>query len=444
MTLTTHQPSQDELEGLFVNNAKLDQITAYLNRFNPIRVMRMEGMEIRHSAILAWLLDPIENHGLEDAFLRAFLAQALRGTEHLSLTALDVSQADLRDAEIQREKRNIDLFVSSPSNGWAFIIENKFHSKQSDGQLAKYLERAKEDAADAKLTFKHQGIFLTLHEEAPSAEVAGKYVTLRYADVCEILASLMVANQARMGPEVKQFLNHYLDIIRDATNMNDNQIDMETLARQLYRSHKKAFDFIMEHGVSTEFSFAVEQCFGENLKSGDKVPEDEPKFLYHGGNLKQFSFVPLKWAEVLGVETLKPWNGCEKWWAGYPVICWLQLNAQSDGVKGTLSLYAEVGPMADPVERKGLIDLIKQSDAGIKGKKKIKFRASADRSGAMYSKFLTDNTISISDISDSEALISGINKLIVKFGPTFDQVGESLSQFGEALLVRRYSGGEHE
>ena len=51
-------PDLDDLESLFVNNPDLDEIRAHLSKFNPIKVMGMERMEIRHSAILAWLLDP--------------------------------------------------------------------------------------------------------------------------------------------------------------------------------------------------------------------------------------------------------------------------------------------------------------------------------------------------------------------------------------------------
>ncbi|MDK1492465.1 PD-(D/E)XK nuclease family protein [Sinorhizobium sp. 7-81] len=144
--LTTHYafPTPKELEDLFVNNRDLQRVAAYLNRFNPIRTMRMDGMEIRHSSILAWLLDPRETHGLSDRFLRGFLCEAMRGQSALgSPTALEIAQADLRDAEVRREWQQIDIFVLLPRLNWAFVIENKFHSSQHEGQLAKYAERVK-------------------------------------------------------------------------------------------------------------------------------------------------------------------------------------------------------------------------------------------------------------------------------------------------------------
>ena len=141
ISTVSNEPTYNELESLFVNNAKLDSIEKYLNRFNPIKTMKMERMEIRHSAILAWLLTPSETHGFGDHFLKSFLAEALRGQSGLGFpTALDVSQSDLRDAEVRTEWLNIDIFVQSNANKWAFIIENKFGSTQHEGQFSTYAE----------------------------------------------------------------------------------------------------------------------------------------------------------------------------------------------------------------------------------------------------------------------------------------------------------------
>ena len=133
-------PTSNELEELFINNEKFLSLENELNHFNPIKVMKMERMEIRHSAILGWLLTPNETHGLDDKFLKAFLGEALKNNdnEHIKVSALEVSNADLRDSDVRIEWQNIDLLVINETRKWAFIIENKFHSKQSENQLKKY------------------------------------------------------------------------------------------------------------------------------------------------------------------------------------------------------------------------------------------------------------------------------------------------------------------
>ena len=85
-----------------VNNTDIKKIRAYIERFNPIKIMEVEQKEIKHSNILAWLLKPEENHGLGDTFLKAFLSEALRGQRSTGRpSALEVSQADLMDADIR-------------------------------------------------------------------------------------------------------------------------------------------------------------------------------------------------------------------------------------------------------------------------------------------------------------------------------------------------------
>ena len=425
-------PEIKDVEDCFVNNADLDRISGYINRFNPIRVMRMESMEIRHSAILAWLLDPLETHGFDDKFLRAFLSQALRGQDAKhEPTALDVSQADLRDAEVRREKQNLDLFVASPRNNWAFVIENKFHSKQHSGQLKRYLDHAMDEARVSGHTLKHRGIFLTLHEEDPDDEAKDGYVSLRYEDICTILATLLNGGAANIGPEVRQFLNHYLEIIRDAAGMNEEQTKMEALAKELYRKHKKVLDFVMEHGANTEFTLAAESLFGADLNPKEEVTVDGTSYMFHGINEWQFSFLPVSWRTALGGEGKKGlWDGCAGWWAGYPLICWFQLHEDDDGVKGRLRMFAEVGPISNSEHRLKLIKCIKKSasNADITD---VQFRADAVKPGARYSKFLksSGNTAQIADVSDSEAIKQGMHHLLKKFGPTIEAVSEGLPKF---------------
>jgi hypothetical protein len=425
-------PDVKDIEDCFINNAKLDQIEAYLGRFNPIRIMRMENMEIRHSAILAWLLDPLETHGFGDKFLRAFLSQALRGQDSkYEPSALDVSQADLRDAKIRREKQNIDLFVASPSNGWAFIIENKFQSKQHSGQLKRYSDHAIEEARDAGLSFKHRGIFLTLHEEDPDEEAQDGYVTLRYEDVCTILNALLNGGAANIGTEVRQFLVHYLEIIRDAAGMNDEQTRMEALAKKLYRTHTKVLDFVMKHGASTEFTMAAEILFGSDRKNGDEVAVEGHSYMINRYNDRQFSFLPAPWRASLGGESKKQlWTGCGNWWAEYPLICWFQLYKEDDGVKGRLRLFAEIGPLDNPEHRLKLIELIKNA-ADKASINEIQFSANAEKPKARFSKFLKapGNSIPIADVSDLEVIEQGMRRLLKKFTPTFEMVSESLPDF---------------
>lgn len=429
-------PSLDEFEDCFVNNSGLDRISGYLNRFNPIRIMRMENMEIRHSAILAWLLDPTGTHGFDDKFLKAFLAQALFGQGATNKpTALDVSQADLRDAEVRREKSNIDLFVASASNGWAFVIENKFHSKQHSGQLKRYIDHAKAEAEISGLEFRIRGIFLTLHDEAPDEEAKSSYVPLRYEAICKIIDNLLNGGDVKTSVEVRQFLHHYLEIIKDAAGMSEEQRTMEALAKDLYRSHRAVLEFVMRHGASTDFNLATESVFGSDLKYGDEREVDGTSYMFSWNNDHQFSFIPVSWRNALGGEEGRSsWDGCKKWWAGYPLICWFQIYEGKYGATGSLKLFAEVGPLSDTKLRAELIACIRNS-AEKSNKDNVQFRSDADKDGARYSKFFKSSraTYPLKNISDSDEIVVGMRELLNRFKATFEVIASSLTEFNKPV-----------
>ena len=61
------------LEEFLLDIDILDKLDGYMNKFNVFDVLRISKMEIRHSNMLAWLLNPKETHGLGDTFLRKFL-----------------------------------------------------------------------------------------------------------------------------------------------------------------------------------------------------------------------------------------------------------------------------------------------------------------------------------------------------------------------------------
>lgn len=435
------EPTPLAFEKLFVNNGALSEIEAYIQRFNPIKVMKMEHMEIRHSAILAWLFDPKESHGLEDKFLKAFLSEAIRGRDEKgNITALDVARADLRGATIRTEWQHIDLFVScdftplKKPTTWAFVIENKFHSKQYKGQLQNYREKIEAifDADDREIDIKINGIYLTLHEDPPEDT---SFVSLKYHDVVSLLENTIQQNSHCLTPEVSVFLTHYINILNEATGMSKTQTKMEKLARELYLEHKKVIDFVVEHGASTDFAFAARALFNDPTEGLELKTIGERDFYYNDMSNSIISFLPESWADAFDGESEEgfEWPGCEDWWAEYPMIAWLEIKQDSgknaDGKKGQLRLNAEVGRLAEWSARKDAIERVKAAAIANKMSKTIKFQSGAENEGKKYSKFLKQNSLVVKDVHDSEEIEKAMRTLLKKFQPEFDAIGEALKGF---------------
>ena len=410
--------SSGGLEGLFINNNGLEELRMHLSKFNPIRVMQMENMEIRHSTILAWLLSPQETHGFGDLFLKAFLSEALRGRRGEGISAIDVHLADLSDADIRREWLNIDIFIKSEKNKWAFIVENKVRSKQHSGQLAKY-KTIIENLFHERLS-QIQGLFLTLEEEPPEDE---SYAQIYYSDIRRVLSQLVERKQPSLDDKVLYFLKFYIDTLDLLTGESLMQQHMISLARQLYRENKTVLDFIYEHGIATDFNLATQSLFGEDLDY--LKPFCKGKYLYNWQNNKRFSFIPAKWIDVIGGKDIE-WIGCENWWAGFPLILWFSLNTSGD--PATLKLYAEVGPLTNHEQRTSLIMAIENS-----GCEYVKFSSSAMAESAKYSRFLKGNSVKIEDSQDVEELKKKIEQLLSKYEPDFEKITDKLKEWYESL-----------
>lgn len=422
-------PSQDELEAFFVNNTAFAQIEAYLDRFNPIQVMGMARMEIRHSAILAWLLDPQESHGLDDHFLKAFLCEALRGNSNLGTpTALDVTQADLRDAEIRREWMNMDIFILSTSNQWAFVIENKFDSRQHEGQLAGYISKVKSVFEQDLGTLAVRGIFLALHDEEPHDS---SYAPIRYEAIVDILPRLIATKVNSVQAEVGVFLHHYIDTLKDATGMSDERNDMERLARDLYRNHRRVLDFVVEHGARSDFALAAESLFGDVAKHTNGSVVVAGQSISRSDISKNYvSFVPDSWYAALGGGSYS-WPGCEKWWMGLPLIAWLECYGSPDSSAGSVKLVMEVGPLSSHEFRRELIQQL-QNEAETQDLTRIKFQKSAADEGKKYSRFLAKNSVSLRDMQNVDEIEEAMRKLMERFKPEFEMVAQVLPRFRDS------------
>ena len=65
------------LNEFIANNYDLERLEARLSEFNPLKILKSEHNELKHSNILGWLLDPKANHKLGSQFLRKFISENL-------------------------------------------------------------------------------------------------------------------------------------------------------------------------------------------------------------------------------------------------------------------------------------------------------------------------------------------------------------------------------
>ncbi len=88
--------------------------------FNAFDVLRYADYEIRHSNVMAWLLDPSETHGIGRGFLEWFLGQ-------VGLPGDVVGGVGTQRVWVERERHYVDVMITleSDQGRWIVAIENK-------------------------------------------------------------------------------------------------------------------------------------------------------------------------------------------------------------------------------------------------------------------------------------------------------------------------------
>lgn len=103
---------EEALKDFLLDIECLDQLDEWTGKFNMFDILKITRAEIRHSNLLAWLLTPNENHGLNDGIIKGFIQFAVTSFSG-SNDIFDTLLMDFRSFNILREWHHIDVLAIS-------------------------------------------------------------------------------------------------------------------------------------------------------------------------------------------------------------------------------------------------------------------------------------------------------------------------------------------
>lgn len=310
------------LDKFLADNPAFWDLCAKLNTFNVFRALRIEKAEIRHSNVLGWLLDPEESHGLGNVVLRRVLSNILLETEVRppGVSAAQIELMDLSDIEVRREWRNIDLLVIDRKNKLIVLFENKVRSKESPGQLRRYLDVVKKEFPQ----FSLMSVFLTRDGDEGEEDGAEEYAAYSYAKLLTVLERIYDQRESQLAEEVAVFLSQYLDTLRRLTMQDDT---VAKLCKTIYRQHRAAIDLIFKYGMA-----------GIGPQVAAEILSAEKGYEVLSIQSNRLWFMPLSWKEVL------PENGTVWKHLSRPVSATCRFRFRDEEV----DLIFELSRMDDP------------------------------------------------------------------------------------------------
>lgn len=383
---------KEQLYNFIVNNHNLEILESKIEVFNPFKVLEIERYEIRHSNVLAWLLNPNENHGLNDFFLKKVLSQAVLINEEVladEINLMKIHLSDFSDTSVRREEKNIDILVESKSNKLLFLIENKINSKERKHQLTKYLLYAKENYTSYSIV----PILLTKTGDEPLNN--NEFGILSHEIIHQLITETWNLKKEYLTTEVSQFIQFYLKTLEKTLGMDE---ELKELCLQIYEEHKDAIDLIIQTINTDETSLKdAFQTFSKNHDIESFFERD-----------KEFWFLPTTLINLLPKKD----NG---WRAPFPIAIWISKRDEE-----RIKFHLEIGPFDKGENRLSFINYLESCGYSI--------RNSAKRLESKYTRLIT-NHLKVKDWSDKDELIDAVEKIYKKNIPEIERIIEVVKDY---------------
>ena len=317
------------LEAFVVDNPELEQLEALLEQFNIFEAIGAVRQELRHSDFLAFLLNPQENHGLGDAFLKRLLQKILVGTRDVivPITPIDLDVWSLDHMLVLREWQNIDILLLDEAHKLAIIIENKINIREHSNQLVKYYDQVHQHYRNWNII----GLYLTPDGESPKSEARKTYLPVDYSLVYKVLESLIENRTSILGTDIVTLIRHYTQMLRRHIV---SESDVAELCRRIYQKHRRALDLIYEHRPDQQAT--IQTILEDLIQKKADIALDAPD-----AHLKRhIRFVVQEWDVPILLEG-------KGWTPSHRILLFEFQNAVD-----SLKLYLYIGPGPEETRQK--------------------------------------------------------------------------------------------
>lgn len=251
------------LENFVLSNPDLDKLENLLSEFNVFETLSLTNAERMHSNFLAWLLDPNNNHGLGNYFIKQFFKYIV-STNKSSFSSTNISLFNFEffsynNVEVRREWNAIDILILINENNKkvAVAIENKIKTLEHSNQLQRYREIVEKEFNK----YDHMiFVYLTPENDIPSDN---SWTQFNYEVISELLDKLILSKKSILSSDVYSFISQYLTILRRYVVGNS---EVENIAIEIYKKHKQALDliFLYKPDIYLELSVYIQNKLREH------------------------------------------------------------------------------------------------------------------------------------------------------------------------------------
>ena len=382
--------NEEALQIFLLDIGCLDELLPWTGKFNMFDVLKISRTEIRHSNMLGWLLNPNDNHGMGDVFLKGILQRLVENDSDGRYDVFNVLLMDFYTFSVMREWKNIDILLTSTEEKTVVAIENKVGSHEHSNQLNRYRNILEKEYPD----YNRMLVFLTPDGEKPSD--VENWDVLTYSDVIDVLESVTL--QIKILPDVDLMVKNYIDVVRRDIVEDQQLID---ICNKIYNKHKKALDLIFENRKDgkTQVSDAIRDTLCSLADEGKIIYDDSWGYNFRTESMD--NYLPLL------DEPISSWGSTNiySYW----------FNMRGDRFYGIFELAGRNVPQDSMDKMQAITDILKPND-----KRKSDFT---------YKRIFTTKWYDVSDEEDinrivEEAVKSAVGDILEMEKKVFSQLNQ--------------------
>jgi len=324
-----------------LNDIDFDWLELESSRPNLFNILGAVHNELRHSNMLSWLLNPQESHGIGEAFIKRFVREIAQDDKS-EISQIQTENLPFDKVEIRREWNRIDLLMIFPNH--VIAIENKIWSKETGDQLKRYKKIVEEHFPAQSKSF----VFLT-PDGYISDYASDTYINISYQVVVDALSRILEIKAGDLTSRMSVLLEDYLQILNRNIMNDDETVE---LARKVYGSHKKLFDFVYEH--MPDLSVTLRPYFDKKVEQSGWVLGSANK-----------GYIKFQTKEMQ--DLLPPYTKANGWPLKEPILFEVDYwwNPKPDNSDARISFKVVISPG----ENEGLIKVLKDTLESVDGAK---------------------------------------------------------------------------
>lgn len=211
--------------------------------FNIFSVLKSEKKEKVHSDILAYFLNPNENHNIGDKFLKSFIHEIAQKNE-VNMDILEIYNLDYNSFEVFTEiVNNIDIFLINKKDKFIIVIENKIdsdvHDSNYNNKIVSQLEKYK-DFVDKEYSDYKKILYLLLSPNGKNTNENG-WDSLSYSTILYVFETILKED---ISERVKFLMKNYEELLKTRIITDDA---VKKLCQGVYDKHREAIEFILQN-----------------------------------------------------------------------------------------------------------------------------------------------------------------------------------------------------